>query len=473
MRAILRRGRVVTVAVLAVALATPAGLILAAGASGPAPLSGPPLPMAAASTDASTGNTGNSGNTGNTGAGTGTGTTTTTTTLPPAPAGYATSWTDLYDDMYATAEATGIATDEPAGTTLPAPADFSQMINQLTPDELAQLYQGTSNLSGWSSLPSTYQSLTALAQSQPITGVPLASASSGASTRSAATAAASSSSAAAATPHVTATSSASGSTSPFPPTEPTGSFPSPPDSYQPSLPIGPTQILECPAPAPGDEWGETGIYAATVAASVIDDLEPTLEDTLTVEVDPPPVSVDVDLPDPALIALAVAAGAAKVIADTFTFEHNYWAYCLAANLGSVLTNIDNTTVNTYELLTLMQSTLDNVESSVDTVSAQVGVVQQTEDEQLTLNIQQALTAPAGSAPNAAYVEPASVGGNLDSTPIGVQEVVTNDLVAAQAAGIAVNPAANQDLAAGNVALTNGQYKAAYNDFHEAYLEAAQ
>jgi hypothetical protein len=438
--------------------------------------------MAAASTasaDATTGNTGPA---------TGAGTTTTTTTLPPAPAGYAASWTALYDDMYATVEATGIAADEPAGSPLlPSPSDFSQMISQLTPDELAQLYQGTSNLSGWSSLPSTYQSLTAEATSQPITGVPLAatsstSASTSASTRSAAASPSqssspstlsSSASASAGAAHVTAASAPSGSPSPFPPTEPTGSFPSPPGPYQPSAPIGPTQTLACPAPAPGDSWGETGIYAANVAATVIDDLEPALEDTLTVEVDPPPVAVDVDLPDPALIALAAAAGAAKVIADTFQFEHDYWADCLANNLGSYLANIDNTTVNTYELLTLMESTLDNVERSVDTVSAQVGVVQQTEDEQLTLNIQQALTAAAGSAPNAAYEEPASVGGNLDSTPIGVQELVTNDLLAAQAAGIAVNPAANQDLAAGDVALTNGQDKAAYNDFHQAYLEAAQ
>lgn len=466
----LRRGRAVAATVLLVALGTPAGLILAAGASGPAPLTGPPLAMAAASTS-STGSTGNTGNTGNTGAATGT-----TTTLPPAPAGYAQSWTGLYDDIYATVQATGITTDEPVGTPLlPSPTDFAQMIDQLTPAELAQLNQGTNAISGWSSLPSTYQSLTAVAQSQPITGVPVVSnpVPPSATTPPSTTAGAETSSPDVAHSAHTAIAGAATASGSFPPTEPTGSFPAAPAPYQPSAPVALTQIYACPAPAPGDEWGETTIFSATVAAQVLDDLEPTLEDTLDLEVSPPPVAIDVKVPNPILVVLAAAAGAAHVVADTFQFLHDYWANCLAENLGLVMANIDNTTVNTYDLLTLMESTLDNVESSVDTVSAQVSVVQQTEDEQLTLNIQQALTAPATSAPNAAYEEPASVGGNLDSTPIGVQELVTQDLLEAQSAGIAVNPAANQDLASGNVALSNDQYKAAYADFHAAYLEVAQ
>lgn len=471
----LRRGRAVIATVVLVALGTPAGLILAAGASGPATLSGPPLAMAAASTSS----TGSTGNTGNTGAATGT--TTTTTTLPPAPAGYAQSWTGLYDDIYATVQASGITTDEPAGTPLlPSPTDFAQMFDQLTPAELAQLYQGTNAISGWSSLPSTYQSLTAVAQSQPITGVPVVSnpvppttTTTTTTTSTPSTTAGAETSSSAATAHSAHSTTAGAVTSSFPPAEPTGSFPAPPAPYQPSAPVALTQVYACPAPAPGDEWGETTIFSATVAAQVLDDLEPTLEDTLDLEVSPPPVAIDVKVPNPILVVLAAAAGAAHVVADTFQFLHDYWANCLAENLGLVMANIDNTTVNTYDLLTLMESTLNNVDSSVDTVSAQVGVVQQTEDEQLTLNIQQALTAPATSPPNAAYEEPASVGGNLDSTPIGVQELVTQDLLEAQSAGIAVNPAANQDLASGNVALANDQYKAAYADFHAAYLEVAQ
>jgi hypothetical protein len=261
--------------------------------------------------------------------------------------------------------------------------------------------------------------------------------------------------------------------SPFPPTEPTGSFPSPPPDYQPSSPIAPAQVPTCPAPAPGDDYGETSIYAATVAADTIDAAKADLPDEFNVPVQTVPFSIDVTVPDPALVVLAAAAAAAHVIADTFQFEQDYWGNCEQNNWGTYLTNIDNTTVNSYELLTLLESTLDNVENSVDTVSSQVGVVQQTEDDQLALEIQQALTAAAGTPPAAIYEEPATAGGVLDSTPIGVQEVVTNDLTDAQSAGIAVNPAADQDLAAANAALGAGSYKVAYSDYHDAYLEVAQ
>lgn len=456
---------------LVVALAIPVGLVFAAGASGPQPWSGAPISMAVAST-LSTGNTGNTG--------TATGTTTTTSTLPPAPVGYAASWTALYDDIYGAVEATGITADEASGTPLlPSPATFAQMIAQLTPGALAQLYQGTSSISGWRALPSTYTSLTATAQAQPVKGVPtvsepvpLTTTTTTPTPTTTTTTSTASSTTAAPSARVAAATPTSAASS-FPPAEPSGSFPSPLAPYQPSAPIGPTQIYSCPAPAPGDQWGESTILGATIAAQVLDDIEPTLEDTLDLEVSPPPVSVDVKVPNPVLVALAIVAGAAHVVADTFQFLHDYWANCLAANLGLVLANLDNTTVNTYDLATLMESTLNNTERSIDTVSQQVNVIQQTEDDQLTLDIQQALTAPAGSPPNVAYETPASAGGNLDSTPIGVQEVVTQDLLAAQSAGIEVNPAANQDLAAANVALAAHQYKTAYADFHAAYLEVAQ
>ena len=87
-------------------------------------------------------------------------------------------------------------------------------------------------------------------------------------------------------------------------------------------------------------------------------------------------------------------------------------------------------------------------------------------------IEQALTAPATSPPNAAYELPASLGGNLDSTPIGVQEVVTKALSVATQAGLPVNPAAPQDLSAANAALAAGNDAGAYADYAAAYREAA-
>ncbi len=487
-------GRLALVLVLGAGAGALIGDVVSGAGADPVSLA---APATGSTGDTGTGaNTGATGNTGNPSTPPG-GTTVTTSTLPPAPAGYAASLTSLYTDMYATVAATGIAASEPPGSPLiPSDTQFSQLITQLTPAQLAALYDATSQTSGWDGLDSTYQSLTAVANAQPVNDIPMTtvpSSGAGGSTTSTTTTGSSGSTAAgaaslpaarhsmtagAAAAHIVTRSAAhsaalTATPSPFPPTEPTGSFPAPPQPYQPSSPIAPTQVPSCPAPAPGDTYGETSIYAATVAADVIDAAKADLPDEFNVPVQTAPFSIDVTVPDPALVALAAAAGAAHVIADTFQFEQNYWGNCLQNNWGTYLTNIDNTTVNTYDLLTLMESTLDNVESSVNTVSAQVGVVQQTEDDQLTLQIQQALTAPAGTPPAAGYEEPASAGGILDSTPIGVQEVVTSDLAAAQAAGLPVNPAANQDLAAANAALAAANDKVAYADYHAAYLEVAQ
>jgi len=136
-----------------------------------------------------------------------------------------------------------------------------------------------------------------------------------------------------------------------------------------------------------------------------------------------------------------------------------------------LANIDNTTVNTFNMLTAIEATLSNVESSVDTIGANLGVLQQTLVDQLTLALEQALTAPVTSVPNIAFELPASVGGNLDSIPVGVQQVVTQAISSLQSAGNPVNSAAVRDLAMANDALASGQYAAAYADYHSAYLQA--
>jgi hypothetical protein len=149
------------------------------------------------------------------------------------------------------------------------------------------------------------------------------------------------------------------------------------------------------------------------------------------------------------------------------------ADCDTANRDGFLANIDNTTVNVYDLLTLVQQTVDDTENSVDTIAQQVGVLQQTADEQLVLGIEQALTAPLGSVPNVAYELPASLGGYLDSTPIGVQQVVTTDVHQALAAGLPVNAAATQFLAMAGAALAAGNDTLAYADFQNAYQQAAQ
>jgi hypothetical protein len=177
------------------------------------------------------------------------------------------------------------------------------------------------------------------------------------------------------------------------------------------------------------------------------------------------------LPDAAIQVLTVLEGATQVVLETFLWMNNSNNDCGFLQTIQYVQNIDNTTVNNFNLLTLMQSTLNDVVNSVASIAAQVLNIQQTLDDQLTLAIQQGLSQPATAIPNLAFELPASVGGNLDSTPIGVQEVVNSAVTAVATSGEPMNPAASRYLALGNSALTSGQYVQAYTDFHTAYLDA--
>ena len=235
--------------------------------------------------------------------------------------------------------------------------------------------------------------------------------------------------------------------------------------------MGPTDVepQTCPQLAPGPDWGAAATYSAQVSADIINETIAGLPSTLGVIVDGTPAT----FPDPARIALTVVADADNILLDTVSYMDNAWNDCGVDQVDQLSANIDNTTVSTYELTTLMESTLDDVESSVNTISGQVHVVQQSMDDQLTLTIEQDLAEPASSTPNLALELPASVGGNLDSTPIGVQAIVTDAVQGIGAAGEALNPAASQYLAMADAAVAAGNDVQAYDDFHTAYLEAVQ
>jgi hypothetical protein len=225
----------------------------------------------------------------------------------------------------------------------------------------------------------------------------------------------------------------------------------------------------CPQPPPGDDLGAAAIYSAQISADVLNETV----DGMPSEVGLIVAGVPAQIPNPARIVLEVAADAATALLDQFNYMNNSNNDCGYVTTIDYVENIDNTTINTYNLMTLMETTLDNVESSVNTVSGQVHVVQQTLDDNLNLTIQQDLAEPAGSTPNLALELPASDGGNLDSTPIGVQEIVTAAVKSIGQNGEPENPAATQYLAMANAALSGDNYVQAYDDFHNAYLEAVQ
>lgn len=382
--------------------------------------------------------------------------------LPPAPPGTVASWNAVYQSMYQALLATGVPQSQSGGTgQLPDPTSFDQLTASLSTVQKAELYAVLSSNPNWKSLAATYNQLAASAAAHPLR------ASSNAST-------------------ATQSSSASGShptfvyhsllPSSFPPSPviPTGSFQPPPAPYVPTSPVGPaTGIVGCPSPAPGANYGQAAIYGATIAYDVVFSAANFAPTEFDLEVSPPPVGVDLVLPNPVRIVLAVVAGAAQLTEDALAFDEASWTNCTVGNWLTYLGNVDNTTLNTYMLMKQMESTLASLETNVNTLHGQVENVQQSIDDLLTLDIEQALAAPAGSPPDAAYELPASEGGNLNSTPVGVQSVVTATLAAAKKAGLPVNQAATRYLAIANSALDRGFYAAAYADYAYAYAQAAQ
>ncbi len=238
----------------------------------------------------------------------------------------------------------------------------------------------------------------------------------------------------------------------------------------PSSPVGAYTPTSCPPGAPGGPSvapGDSAIFAAQLTTDVAANVAQDVPSTITVII----AGEGTSIPDPAKYIAEAIQLAGVITLDTFNYVQAVANDCDTANRDGFLANIDNTTVNVYDLLTLVQGTLDHVETSINTVSQQLGVLQQTMDAQLTLAIEQALSAPMSAVANLAFELPASVGGNLDSTPIGVQEVVRGAVQARLAAGAPVNAAAEQFLTLADAALSSGNDKAAYADYHQAYLQA--
>jgi len=381
--------------------------------------------------------------------------------LPPAPATFSGQLTTVYDDVYKTDQLVD-AKNSSLGVTsqLPSPTQFATSVNGLSGEEQSELYAATQKNPQWSTLPLQYQKLigqlggaastgTATSNAMAVTQAMVRPIVGGAEQHPA---------------RLTAG-------APFPPSEPTGAFPSPPSPYQPSSPVAPYTTASCPTGAPGgpsDAPGTSAIYAVTLTDTIAANIAADVPTSITLII----AGEGTTIPDPAKFIAEAIQLAATVTLDTFNYLQAVAATCAATNVANVTANIDNTTVNIYNLLSAMETTLDDVENSVDTVGQQVNVAQQTIDDELTLAIEQALIAPAGSPPNAAYELPASLGGNLNSTPIGVQEVVTEVLTEAKQAGLPVNATATGDLAGANADLSAGDDAGAYAAYAAAYQAAA-
>jgi hypothetical protein len=250
----------------------------------------------------------------------------------------------------------------------------------------------------------------------------------------------------------------------FPPDEPLGNFPAPPPAFQPSSPVSVVSPITCASngnPYPYYVASDTAIFVADTVANAAEaaySIIPMLA----------PVFVSESFADPAKIIAAAIAGVADLAAGALEDAQQSAEDCDLVNQTSYSDNADNSSVNGFALEQQNEQTIGAIESSVNTIHDQIHVVAQSLSDELTSEIQQALALP-GTAPADVYYElPTSAGGNLDSTPVGVQAVVTNAYNAAKQAGLPVNATATSDLAAANQALAAHNYKTAWKDYQAAY-----
>jgi hypothetical protein len=107
----------------------------------------------------------------------------------------------------------------------------------------------------------------------------------------------------------------------------------------------------------------------------------------------------------------------------------------------------------------------NHQDVLDTLGSDFSTQQTQYQAGLKLSIENAL---ADGVTEIQFALPASRGGYLDSTPVGVQEVVTDDVQVAQELGIAITPSAVRSLQQADTELTNKKYFAAYADYMKSY-----
>jgi len=139
---------------------------------------------------------------------------------------------------------------------------------------------------------------------------------------------------------------------------------------------------------------------------------------------------------------------------------------LASDLTQIINEID---ADAQGLTTLV---VQGNQKILNTIQSQAAMTLQQYQGYLKLQIEQALAGWGPLVPEVKFMLPAKYGGFLDSTPVGVQSVVTSDLAAMQKIGAPVKPTAVTLLSAGNTALAAGQYTTAFTDFAKAYQALA-
>lgn len=381
--------------------------------------------------------------------------------LIPAPPGFA----GQLDSVGSTALALDRqvqASDPPAGIpSMPPAARYRLMVSSLSPHELSLVYDAFAELGGIDEVQSRLQQAAKALPSAAAAhqGSPTASGHDqrGSVGRSQAPAASSGKGGAA----------GGGQVAPAPP---------------PSTAVQPASTSACPLGSFALQAADPSIFALSEVMNALDGVRVFFPQNM-------PTSAGVDFEeDPVYGILTVAIDATSFARDVLAYLQSTGKNCISNNQGSFRGNIDNTALQTYQLLH------DYVGPALSTISGQVQSLQAQDQsdasQQLRLEIEAALASP-GATPMASDELPTCDGGDLGPCPGGssapstcppgggvpnpvtVEAVVTCDLHALQAAGQPTDPSAVGDLSKAASAMSAGSYKEAFGLYQAAYQAIAR
>jgi len=243
-------------------------------------------------------------------------------------------------------------------------------------------------------------------------------------------------------------------------------------------PSGNTYTASCPnlpGTAPNAVDAIFGLQIVIDAAQLTYNITAPIGGLLTVvgESGPPSPSYYVSIVSAAILA------AAQIAHDALSYEQALGSACSGNNAAAVGVSTLNTSYETYQLLTKVAATTNEIDTNVANLTNQVSAQF---NQQLTLSIEQALSAPTGSVPMAAMELPQSLGGYLvnDAAPGGgspsalpsVAGVVSSTIAAMQGVGQPMNPQATRNFNLAQQAEESGQYKLAFAEYALSYQAAA-
>jgi hypothetical protein len=165
--------------------------------------------------------------------------------------------------------------------------------------------------------------------------------------------------------------------------------------------------------------------------------------------------------DAATIESLETANSQQVVAGTTKIST-----ALSADLTQILNEID---ADAQGLTTLVTAGNQKI---VNALQSNFAASQQQYQNTLQIEIEQGLAGWAPVVPEVQLMLPVSMGGLLNATPVGVQEVVTTDIADLQAQGVKVKAAAITDLSLANNYLAANNYLSAWSYYAQAYQAAA-